>query len=113
MLVGAAAVLVRRHGRDRAAALAPVTSLPLPIALGIVLLVGFSIGGWAVLLAVPLLLLPGRDDVLPALIAAAVGGAAIVVLGAAGGLPQEQAGPSPGPPRGFRCWLCWRWRSPC
>lgn len=96
LLVGLAGATVvparRRTDRTVDAVLVPRAALPVPLALGIVAVVGAIVGGWAALLALPLLLLPNRSEVLPAVAAAAVAGAAIVVLGHPGGLPQYQDG---------------------
>ncbi len=87
-----AALPLRRRRRRPVTRLAPAGPLPLPLALAVVAGVGLVAGGWAALLAVPLLLLPGRSEVLPALVAAAAAGAAVVLLVTPGGLPQDQNG---------------------
>ncbi len=74
------------------AALPPLDRLPAALAVAAAVGVGFLAGGWAALLVVPLLLLPGRREVLPAVVGAAVVGAAVVVLITPGGLPQDQNG---------------------
>ena len=81
--------------RRRSADLTPFVArgdLPVALALVVVAGVGLVAGGWAVLLAVPLLLLPNRSSMLPGLAALGVATATVAVWLSPGGLPQDHDG---------------------